>query len=468
MFTPADLHEYQKRAIWHCCRMPHAMLHLDPGLGKTIIALSTIQFDVDVGVHEGTLIVAPLTPAQTVWAQEARRWSNTRNLNFALILGDRDQRIAALLRPADVYVINYENLPWLAMELKHYYLSRGKLPPFQRIVWDEITYVRNMDSKRASAMLDILPYIERRIGLTGTPAADSLEHLHGQYLMVDSGLRLGLDKSIFRQRFFHPAGPFNFEPDSDAIEHIAAVVGDITLEMREEDYLELPPVTTNDIELTLPGKIRQVYTQLELTLFAKLDSGVVLDLNNSASLINKLLQMASGQVYTEPGHPEYEIVHNVKLDALRRLYDETGNEPLLLAYQFKSEADRILKAFPGAVNLSGASSNEKSQIIDAWVAGRLKLLIGHPASMGHGTDRLQYNGRHMIWYSLNWRNELYIQFYKRLVRQGQKNRVIQHRLIMEDTADVIQKIRLSEKQDKHISFLSAVQQYREERYGVDL
>ena len=468
LLHPHNLHGYQRRAIWFGADKDHVMYHIDPGLGKTVISLTLQQMEIDLGIHEGALVVAPLTPAETVWHQEARRWSHTQGMRINLVLGDKDQRMNALHRPGDLWVINYENLQWLTVELKHWFLSRGLHLPFQTIIWDEVTYMRDMESKRAEAMLEILPYIRRRIGLTGTPSADNLEALHGQYLMVDSGLRLGVDKSIFRQRFFHQAGPYNYEPDLDAIDHLSAVVGDITLEMREEDYLELPPVTTDDIYLDLPPKVARQYQQLEYTAFLELDSGVVMDLNNPASVVNKLLQIASGQVYTDPEtRDKYEILHDVKLDALERLYRETGDEPLLVAYQFRSEADRILKRFPGAVNLSGATGRRKKEIIDQWVAGEIKLLVGHPASMGHGTDRLQYRGRHMVWYSLNWRNELFIQFYKRLVRQGQKRRVIMHRLLMKNTFDEVQLMRLDLKQKTQMDFRDAVQKYREDKYGVD-
>ncbi|MCP4277704.1 MAG: ATP-dependent helicase, partial [Gammaproteobacteria bacterium] len=456
MLHPKQLHPYQREAIWHLGTHDQAMLHLDMGLGKTIICLTDIQTRKDMGVHGGTLVVAPLRPARTVWEKEASRWSHTGKLTFSYILGAADERLRALFRPADIYVINYENLAWLATHLTHYFLQQGKYPPFGSVIFDEISKMKNTSSKRVEGFLPMMPYIKRRIGLTGTPASNGLMDLHGQYLMVDDGLRLGVDRDVYRDRFFHQIDAYNYSPDEGALDHVARVVADITLEMREEDYLDLPDTIFNDVMVPLSAELMQKYERLEMEFFMELDNGAEVEVFNKASLSNKLLQFSNGAVYLEPGQPEFEIVHDAKLDALDEIYRETGNEPVLLAYAYKSDAARIMAKYPDAINLSGTTADQSSQIIDDWVAGKIKLLIGHPASMGHGTDRLQYRGRHMVWFGLNWSLELYLQFLKRLDRQGQVNQVIVHRILGLNTLDEAQALRLEMKDDEQKDIRKAI------------
>ncbi len=460
MLTPDMLHDYQVRSVYHLMDHDHAALHLDMGLGKTAIVLTAIQNLVDFGVHKGTLVVAPLRPARVVWEREARGWLHTCDLSFSYVLGTSEERLRALMRPANIYIINYENLAWLAEVITHYFLRKGEYPPFDGVVWDESSKIKNAESKRVEGFLPIMPYIKRRIALTGTPASNGLKDLFGQYLMTDGGLRLGVDPAVFRDRFFHQIDAYNYAPDENAKDHIARVVSDITIELREEDYLQLPSLTIQDIYIELPSKVRELYDRMEMELFAELESGAELEVFNAASLTNKLLQLANGNPYIEPGLPEYETVHDLKLKELTSILEETGDEPVLLAYAYKADAWEIMKRYPDAVNLSGATDSQAVEIVQKFSEGKIKLLLGHPASMGHGIDGLQDSCTHMVWYGLNWSLELYQQFTKRVHRQGQKRPVVSHRILCSNTMDEAQAMRLEMKGDEQDDIRSAIHGYR--------
>ncbi len=462
MLHPTQLHQYQRAAVGHLLDHQESMLHLDMGLGKTIITLSAMQTLKSLGMLGGTLVVAPLRPARTVWEKEARNWSHTRGLTFSYILGDAHQRIRALFAKADVYVINYENLAWLALQLRHYFLSQGKYPPFQMLVWDEISKMKNASSKRVAAFLSVLPYIQRRVGLTGTPASNGLKDMHGQYLMVDSGARLGISKGNFEQRFFSEQG-HTLTPFPDTMSHIAALVGDITLQMRAEDYLDMPELIYNDVWVDLPARARGIYDQVETELFAELDSGARIELFNEASKSNKCLQIANGAAYLEPGQPQYETIHTAKLDAWADIRSEIGDNPLLTSYSFKFDYKELEKTHLNIVNMSTLKGHDIDKAEEDFNLGRIRDMVGHPASIGHGLN-LQKACNHVCTIGLNWSLDLYQQFIARVRRQGQqKNHVMLHRILARDTLDEVVAQRLISNDETQSGVRDAIQQYRNQK-----
>ncbi|MGL4755701.1 MAG: SNF2-related protein, partial [Aeromonadaceae bacterium] len=240
MLTPDLLHDYQKKAVTFQSTRPNSMLWLDMGLGKTVITLTTLAHLIRTGFLRGVVIVAPIRVIRLVWRQEAAKWEHSKHLKFSMVSGTKDQRTRALLRPADVWMINYENLGWLAETLQTYFVKKGKPLPFNGIVWDEISKMKNSATNRVKSFRKVAAHFDWTTGLTGTPAANGYKDLHGQFLVVDRGVRLGTNKTAFRTRFYKKVGPYKEVPYDDTENTIKNLIGDITLEMSAEDYNPLP------------------------------------------------------------------------------------------------------------------------------------------------------------------------------------------------------------------------------------
>lgn len=466
MLTPDKLHGYQQKAVNFQCSMPHSMLWLDMGLGKSAITLTSIVHLLNAGFLRGVVIVAPIRVIRLVWRQEAMKWSHTQHLKFSMLTGTRDQRTRALLRPADIYLVNYENLGWLAETLDTYFISKSRQIPFNGIVWDEISKMKNSSTQRVKSVKKILPHFDWATGLTGTPASNGYKDLHGQYLVVDRGQRLGTSKTAFRTRFYKKEGPYKEVPFEDTEDVIKSLVGDITLEMSAEDYNPLPDLMVNDVEVEMPETLRARYDQMEKDFFLQLDSGQSKEMFNQASLTNACLQFANGAVYPIAGMPLWEALHDLKLDALEELIDEANGEPILCAYAYRSDAERIMTRFKhlDPINLTECKSERALEAAMArWKAGNCALMIGHPASMGHGVDGLQDRGHILVWFGLTWSLDLYKQFNARLRRQGQGVPVICHRIMMRDTLDQAQALALAEKDESETSLRAAIKLYRQSR-----
>lgn len=466
MLNIDHLHGYQKRAVGHQCSHPHSMLWLDPGLGKTITTLTSISHLAAHGFLKGVLIVAPIRVIRLVWRQEAARWSHTKHLTFSMVTGTRDQRTRALLRPADCYLINYENLKWLSETLHTYYVTKDKPLPFNGIVWDEVSKCKNSTTDRVKAVRKVLPKMEWVTGLTGTPASNGYKDLHGQYLVVDKGERLGTSKTAFRTRFYRKAGPFKEVPYDDTETTIKHLVGDITLEMSAADYNPLPDLMVNNIEVEMPPELRARYDQMEKEFFLQLDNGGSKEVFNQASLTNTCLQFANGAVYPVAGLPAWEALHELKLDALEDIIEESMGQPIFLAYQYRSDAERIMERFKdlNPINLTQCKSERAlSEAMRRWQNGDCPLMIAHPASAGHGIDGLQKRGRTLVWFGLNWSLELYEQFNARVRRQGQGAPVVCHRILMRDTLDQAQALALDEKAQTQQGLRNAIKSYREQK-----
>lgn len=468
LLTYSDFHQYQNIAFWHIVNHAQAMLFQDMGLGKTIEVLSAIDHRIDAAQITGVLVVAPKRVCETVWRQEAQKWAHTRWLKFSMILGDEGKRRRALMTPANIYLVNYENLVWLHEEITGRYLNRGKPPPFNMLVLDEISRMKGtrvkQGVKRGLAMLSLLPYFPYRIGLTGTPAGNGLLDLFGQYLCIDSGQRLGTSFDRYQKTYFYREDRNGYRwrvlPTYD--QKIRDQIADITLSMKNDDYLDLPPFVFNDVWVDLPPKQRRAYDAIEHDMIVELESGNQVEIFNASSLTNRCLQYSGGAIFTTPGEPEFEIIHKQKLDALADIVEEAAGQQVLVAYQFRHEAERILKdpRFKGFKWFSSKlSATEANQLIDDWVAGRLPGIIGHAQSIGHGIDRLQEGGHIVAWFGLPWSWDYFSQLNARLRRQGQSQPVIVHRIMTRDTLDCAVADALLRKESDETSIRRLIMDY---------
>lgn len=468
MLTPDLLHDYQKKAVNFQCSHPSSMLWLDMGLGKTAITLTSISHLLHTGFLRGVVIVAPIRVCRLVWRQEALKWTHTKHLRFSMLTGTKDQRTRALLRPADVWLINYENLGWLAQTLQTYYLSKGKPSPFNGLVWDEISKMKNSSTERVKSVREVLDCFDWITGLTGTPASNGYQDLHGQYLVVDKGQRLGTSKTKFMTEWYKKPDQMGRKviPYKDTEDRIKQLIGDITLEMSAADYNPLPDLMVNDIEVELPDEVRAKYDVMERDFFIRLDSGKEKEMFNQASLTNACLQFSNGAVYPVAGMPLWEPVHDHKLDALEELIEEANGQPILCAYAYRSDAERIMRRFADLSPINLTECKSEHSLRDAmarWASGNCRLMICHPASAGHGIDGLQQRGHIMVWFGLTWSLDLYEQMNARLRRQGQGVPVMCHRIVCRDTMDQAQALALNNKAQTQDSLRKAVKEYRQIR-----
>jgi SNF2 family DNA or RNA helicase len=482
VLKPQQLHEYQKECVLHQLYHNESMLWLQMGLGKTPITLTTIVDRMRAGQVQKTLIFGPLRVIQAVWEREARKWEHTRHLKFSVMHGTKEQRLRALFAKADVYLINYEAMNWLAETLDHYYLSQGKPLPFQMVVYDEISKLKNSTSLRmaggnrdrkdkhgtvhkikVTGWRKIIPHIPIRTGLTGTPASNGYLDLHGQYLAIDNGQRLGKFITHFKDDFFaSDYMGWTHTPTELGKQAIEERISDITKKMDAKDYLDMPAVQVTNMLVDMPPKARKGYQDVERDMFTQLESGREVEVFSRSSVSNKCLQFCNGSPYY-PESTEYEALHDAKLDALESILEEAGGQPVLCSYTFKADAERILKRFKSykPVNLTAVASKDTEKVINDWNSGKLKLLIGHPASMGHGIDGLQEAGNIIVWFGLNWSLELYEQMNGRIDRQGQKRPVSIIRILCRDTIDLAVVDAIERKTDDQEGLKAALQRYRD-------
>jgi len=463
MRTANDLFPYQQKATEFQCDHEASALWLDMGLGKTVITLTSIAHKINTGEIKAAVIVAPIRVCRLVWRQEAAKWSHTKHLTFSMMVGDKDTRIRGLLNKANIYLVNYENLEWLATSLKTYYLAHGKEMPFDGIVYDEITKCKNSSTQRVKSLRKILPAFKWRTGLTGTPAANGYMDLHGQYLVLDDGKRLGTAKSQFQTRWYKNEGPYKKVPYSDTDQQIKQLIGDMTLEMSAADYNPLPDMIVNNVEVELSKELQDRYDVMEKQFFITLDSGTDVEIFNSAALTNKCLQFSNGFMYPIAGIPLWETIHDEKLDALEEIIEEAGSEPILCAYNYRADAERIMTKFKHLhpINLTECKSEQSlTNAMARWRDKTCQLMLGHPASMGHGLDGLQHSGSTIVWFGMNWSLDLYDQFNARIRRQGQGKPVICHRIMCPTTLDMAQILAVEEKATTQTALRKAVKEYR--------
>lgn len=416
-------HAYQSYAIRYIEEHPVAAVLLDMGLGKTAITLTAIQelmhdrFEV-----RKVLVIAPLRVARDTWPAEIRKWDHLKDLTYTTVIGTEAERLEALNRKVDIYLINRENVDWLVTESKHPF-------DFDMVVIDELSSFKSGQAKRFKSLLKVRPKVKRIIGLTGTPSSNGLLDLWAEFRILDMGQRLGRYISQYRTAFFTPDKRnaqviFSYKPQPGAEEQIYRLISDITISMKAGDYLKLPECVMNKVPVTLDSKEREVYDSFRNDLVAEI-KGTEIDATNAAALSGKLLQMSSGAIYDE--NKNVLPIHERKLDCLEDLIEGANGKPLLIAYWFKHDAERIQKRFK-------VREIKTSKDIEDWNAGRVPVALIHPASAGHGLN-LQSGGSTLVWFSLTWSLELYQQTNARLYRQGQKDTVVIHHIIATDTID---------------------------------
>lgn len=417
-------HDYQRYAAEFITTHPIAALLLDMGLGKTSITLTAINdllFD-SFEVHK-VLVVAPLRVARDTWSAEIEKWEHLKNLRYSVVVGTEQERLNALRTSADVYIINRENIQWLVEE-------SGLIFDFDMAVIDELSSFKNYQSKRFRAFMKVRPKLKRIVGLTGTPAGNGLMDLFAEFKLLDMGERLGRLIGQYRNAFFQPDKRngmviYSYKPLPNAEQRIYDKISDITISMKATDHLQMPELMSSEYTVRLSEKEKEKYDRLKKDLILSIEDNEV-TAANAASLSNKLSQMANGAVYSDD---ESVIkIHDRKLDALEDIIESMNGKPLLVAYWFKHDLERIRKRFE-------IREIKSSEDISDWNSGKIPVALIHPASAGHGLN-LQNGGSTLVWFGLTWSLELYQQTNARLWRQGQTadTVVIQH-IITKGTID---------------------------------
>lgn len=443
---------YQEAAIRWVLDRPASGLFLGMGMGKTVVTLTAInELLFDRLEAARVLVIAPLRVARDTWAREAAKWDHLRHLRVSVVLGDAQERLAALERPADVYVINRENVPWLCETLFDW--------PFDMVVIDELSSFKSVQAKRFKALRKVRGHIRRIVGLTGTPAPNGLIDLWPQIYLLDRGERLGKTVGAYRARYFTPdranghiVYSYRLLPGAD--EAIQARIADVCMSLRKEDYLSLPGQLYETVEITPPPALLKQYRQFERDrIMEAMDGDGEIVALNAAALTGKLLQFANGAIYDDNGNSH--LIHNLKLDALEDLIEAANGEPVLVFYAFKHDRDRIMRR---------VSCRElvTSEDIDAWNRKEIPVAIAHPASVGHGLN-LQEGGHIIIWFGLTWSLELYQQANERLNRPGQTHVCRIYHLVLKGTHDERVLAALERKDTSQRALIDALRGTLEER-----
>ena len=443
-------HSYQVYCRNKIIELPNIALFLEMGLGKTAITLDAIR-ELRYNYFQAgkVLIIAPKKVAESTWESEAAKWQELAGLTFSRVLGTAVQRVDALRRPADIYLINRENTQWLVDYYKRAW-------PFDMVVIDESSSFKSHKAKRFKALKLVRSRIRRMVLLTGTPSPKSLIDLWAQLYLLDEGKRLGRTISSYRDTYFVPdkrnqTTIFSYAPREGADKEIYNRISDICISMRSADYLELPELIYDDVPVMLDEKATRIYKKLERETLLQIDDDTAITAGTAAVLTNKLLQLCNGAVYDEQG--AVIELQECKLEALIETIEQLGDEHAMVCYNFKHDKDRILRALSGSGKRVAVYAGPQQE--QAWNAGDIDLLLVQPASCGYGLN-LQAGGHHIIWFGLTWSLELYQQTNKRLHRQGQDHPVIVHHLIVQGGVDEDVLASLQHKGDSQDSLLNAL------------
>lgn len=434
--TEKDLHPYQRQAVDHIMDKPHSALFLEMGLGKTVSSLTAINRLIYEELEiRNVLVIAPKRVAESVWDAEIQKWDHLGHLTTSKVIGTAKQRKAALNKKADIYLLGRDNVAWLCG------LYGGSMLPFDMLIIDELSSFKNPQSQRFKALRGVQPSFSRVVGLTGTPAPNGLIDLWSQVYLLDRGERLGKFITRYREQYFSPGRRnghivYNYKLQESATERIHEQIGDICMSMKAKDYLDLPPRIDNIIEIPFSEELQKKYNDFEkekvLELFESKeadgeDSGIYAV--NAAALSNKLLQFANGAIYDE--NKDWHEVHNLKIEALKDIIEDANGKSVLIAWTFRHDLYRLQKALK---KYKPRELKEDKDIKD-WNAGKIQVMMMHPASGGHGLN-LQDGGNIIVWFGQTWSLELEQQFNARLDRQGQKNAVIINKLCAKNTIDL--------------------------------
>lgn len=437
-------HEYQSYATEFILSHPISAVFLEMGLGKSVITLSAI-FDLclDSFLVCKVLVIAPLRVARDTWPAEINKWDHLKGLSYSVAVGTEKERIDALKKQSTLYIINRENVDWL--------VHKSGIPfHFDMVVIDELSSFKSYGAKRFKSLLKVRPSVKRIVGLTGTPSSNGLMDLWAEFRILDLGQRLGRYISHYRNTYFKPDKRnaqiiFSYKPLPGAEEEIYKQISDITISMKSTDYLKMPKYVSNEVFVTLTDMEWKVYSDFKEDMVANLGDEEI-DAVNAAVLSGKLLQMANGAVYDSEN--KAHVIHDKKLDALEDLIEGANGKPVLVAYWYKHDLERIKERFP-------VRQIQSSKDIEDWNDGKIPIAVIHPASAGHGLN-LQSGGSTLIWFGLTWSLELYQQTNARLYRQGQKNTVIVHHIITKDTIDEDVLLALTKKEKTQDALIDAV------------
>lgn len=426
-------HAYQAFCINYIKTHPVSALFLDMGLGKTVITLTAIRdLMLDELLVTKTLVIAPLRVARDTWPAETRKWDHLSDLDISVIVGDLRVRESAVSKSALIYIINRENIKWLV----EYYERNGIRWDFDCVVIDELSSFKNYHSQRFKWLRKMRPFVKRWIGLTGTPSSNGLMDLWAEIGILDGGQRLGRFIGRYRDAYFKPSSMnrstgvvYSYAPREGAEQQIYDRISDITISMKALDYLEMPECVYVNHEVQMSDQEKKLYDQLKSDLIIPLEDGDI-DAANAAALSNKLLQLSNGAVYDENGI--VRVVHKRKLEMLEDMIEAANGQPVLIAYWFKHDHQRITEHLTAC----GYSPRDirKSEDIKDWNTGKMAVALIHPASAGHGLN-IQEGGHILIWFGLTWSLELYQQTNARLWRQGQRDTVTIHHIVCENTVD---------------------------------
>lgn len=437
-------HPYQEFAKEFMISNPLSALFLEMGLGKTITTLTAIdELMYDCFEIRKVLIIAPLRVANSTWPSEIKKWEHLKLLRYSIVTGNEAERIQALNTKAEIYIINRENVDWLVNK-------SGVAINFDMLVIDELSSFKSYTSKRFKSLLKIRPYFKRVVGLTGTPSSNGLMDLWAEFRILDFGKRLGRYITHYRNKYFVPDKRngmiiYSYKPQEDAEQQIYEAINDITISMKSCDHLKLPELIMNEVEVVLEDKEAERYEDFKKEMVMTMGEEEI-DAVNAASLSNKLLQLANGSIYDE--EKNYHTVHDKKIEALEQLVEEANGKPVLIAYWFKADKERIEQRFK-VREIQSASD------IEDWNKGEILVGLIHPASAGHGLN-LQQGGCTLIWFGLTWSLELYQQTNARLYRQGQNQTVVIHHIITKNTIDEDVMKALKRKERTQEALMSAV------------
>ena len=443
-----NAHVYQEHATEHIINNPFCGLFMEMGTGKTSATLTAIdQLMFDLCEVSKVLVIAPKRVAEDTWTTESEKWDHLNHLKLSLVLGTERQRIEALRTKADIYVINRENVAWLVS----FYQTAF---PFDMLVIDELSSFKSAKAIRFKSLRMIRPKIKRVVGLTGTPAPNGLIDLWPQLYLLDQGERLGKTLTGYRERYFTPgkrngAVIYEYKLRTESEQSIYEKISDICISMKSKDWLQLPERLDQNVEITLPARIKEQYDDFEKEQVLTLLNSEEINAINAAALTNKLLQFANGAVYSSKN--DYHEIHAEKLDALAEDVEAANGNPFLLFYSYRHDADRImkhLKAFKP--HLLGGSGD-----IAKWNKKEIPFLLAHPASAGHGLN-MQAGGHLLGWFGLPWSLELYLQAVARVDRQGQTESVVNRRYIVKGTMDEDVMIALENKAGGQEALMQAV------------
>ena len=439
-------HNYQKYATDFIINNPISAVLLEMGLGKSVISLSAInELMLDYFDVSRTLVIAPLRVANSTWPDEIKKWDHLKHLNYSVVIGSEKERLAALRKPAHIYLINRENVDWLITK-------SGISWKFDMVVIDELSSFKSYQAKRFKSLLKVRPKIKRIVGLTGTPSSNGLMDLWAEFRLLDMGERLGRYITYYRQNFFIPDKRnqqmiFSYKPKEGSEKMIYSLISDITISMKSKDFLKMPECVMNEVVVSLSDKEQKLYDSLKQDMVLSLEENEI-DAINAAALSNKLLQMSNGAVYNDD--KESLHIHDRKLDALEDLIEGANGKPVLVAYWFKHDLEKIKDRFD-------VREIKSAKDISDWNKGKIPVALIHPASAGHGLN-LQAGGSTLIWFGLTWSLELYQQTNARLYRQGQDSTVVIHHILTKGTIDedVMKALKAKEKiQDALIDSVKA-------------